>query len=124
MLVRVLKIGPVAFLGLLRSCRLFELLSLDLVLRLKVRDGHESVVHARKSLRRRPRGVGRLCRGVRRVRAGIRGKAEFHDPLRGCSDGRAGETQRPRCLWWPGENACKNAKAFREVALVMEGFRS
>jgi hypothetical protein len=44
--------------------------------------------------------------------------------VRGCSDGRAGETQRPRCLWWPGENACKNAKAFREIAFVMEDFRS
>jgi hypothetical protein len=32
--------------------------------------------------------------------------------------------QRPRSLWWPGENACKSAKAFREIAFVMEDFRS
>ena len=32
--------------------------------------------------------------------------------------------QGPRGLWQPGENACKSAKAFREVALVMEGSRS
>ena len=32
--------------------------------------------------------------------------------------------QGPRSLWRPGENACKSAKAFREIALVMEGSRS
>ena len=28
-----------------------------------------------------------------------------------------------KSLWWPGKNACRSAKAFRELALVMEGFR-
>src|SRR3954452_21242203 len=99
MLVRVLKGGPVAFLGLLRSCRLFELLCLDLMLRLKVGNGPERVVHARQSAGRRPRGVGRLCGAVRRTRAGIRSKAEAHHHLRGCSESRAGKTLMATRVW-------------------------